>query len=74
MHGLRHTFAVNTLLDWYSSGEDVQAKLPMLSTYLGHVAPHTTYYYLTAVPELLILAARRLESLEETSDHARADA
>ena len=64
MHGLRHTFAVSTVLDWYSGGEDVQAKLPLLSTYLGHVEPATTYYYLTAVPELLTLAARRLERSE----------
>jgi integrase len=74
MHGLRHAFAVSTLLDWYSTGEDVQAKLPLLSTYLGHVEPATTYYYLTAVPELLTLAATRLEPPEETDDHTRTDA
>jgi integrase/recombinase XerD len=64
MHGLRHTFAVSTLLDWYANGENVQAKLPLLSTFLGHVEPATTYYYLTAVPELLTLAAQRLEPVE----------
>jgi len=60
-HDLRHTFAVNTLLGWYRAGDDVAAKLPLLSTYLGHVDPAATYWYLSAVPELLGLAAERLE-------------
>ena len=59
---LRHTFAVNTLLDWYRDGGDVAARLPSLSTYLGHVAPANTYWYLQAAPELLTEAARRLEA------------
>jgi len=61
LHDLRHTFSVNTLLGWYQAGEDVAAKLPLLSTYLGHVDPAATYWYLSAVPELLALAAGRLE-------------
>ena len=61
-HDLRHTFAVNTLLDWYRDGGDVAAQLPSLSTYLGHVAPANTYWYLQAAPELLTEAARRLEA------------
>jgi integrase/recombinase XerD len=61
LHDLRHTFAVNTLLGWYRGGEDVAAKLPLLSTYLGHVDPAATYWYLSAVPELFTLAAERLE-------------
>jgi integrase/recombinase XerD len=60
-HDLRHTFAVNALLGWYRAGDDVAAKLPLLSTYLGHVDPAATYWYLSAVPELLGLAAERLE-------------
>jgi integrase len=60
-HDLRHTFAVNTLLGWYRADHDVAAKLPLLSTYLGHVDPAATYWYLSAVPELLGLAAERLE-------------
>jgi len=60
-HDLRHTFAVNTLLRWYRGGVDVQARLPLLSTYIGHVDPRATYWYLQAVPELLALAADRLE-------------
>jgi integrase len=61
LHDLRHTFAVRTLLDWYRSGMDVGRRLHLLSTYLGHVDPAATYWYLTAAPELLALAARRLE-------------
>lgn len=60
-HDLRHTFAVATLLDWYRDGGDVTARLPLLSTYLGHTDPGSTYWYLSAAPELLALAARRLE-------------
>lgn len=61
IHDLRHSFAVTTLLCWYRDGVDVEAKLPLLSTYLGHVSPSSTYWYLTAVPELMGLAAQRLE-------------
>ena len=60
-HDLRHTFAVNAILDAYRSGGDVQARLPLLSTYLGHVHPKDTYWYLRAAPELLALACQRLE-------------
>ncbi|MCA1699789.1 MAG: tyrosine-type recombinase/integrase [Actinobacteria bacterium] len=60
-HDLRHAFAVRTLLDWYRDGLDVQARLPLLSTWLGHVNPASTFWYLHAAPELLQLAATRLE-------------
>jgi len=63
IHSLRHTFAVKTLLGWYRDGQDVQARMPALSTYLGHVAPAATYWYLTGTPELLALVAGRLEVL-----------
>lgn len=65
IHDLRHTFAVRTLLGWYQAGDDVEAKLPTLSTYLGHRDPRSTYWYLSAAPELLALAARRLELSRE---------
>jgi integrase len=65
IHDLRHSFAVHTLLDWYRNGEDVQPRLPWLATYLGHRDPHSTYWYLTAAPELLALAASRLEASQE---------
>lgn len=61
VHDLRHTFAVATLLGWYRAGDDVEARLPTLSTYLGHRDPRSTYWYLSAAPELLALAAGRLE-------------
>jgi integrase len=60
-HDLRHSFAVATLLDWYRDGGDVAARLPLLSTYLGHVEPANTYWYLHAAPELLAQAAQRLD-------------
>jgi len=61
LHDLRHSFAVRTILDGYRDGADVDARLTLLSTYLGHVDPKATYWYLSAAPELLELAARRLE-------------
>jgi integrase len=61
IHDLRHTFAIRTVLDWHRGGVDVEARLPLLSTYLGHIGPASTYWYLTAVPELLEAATARLE-------------
>ena len=65
IHDLRHSFAVHTLVSWYRNGDDVQIYLPRLSTYLGHRDPHSTYWYLSAAPELLALAAGRLEASAE---------
>ncbi|MBV9327135.1 MAG: tyrosine-type recombinase/integrase [Chloroflexi bacterium] len=65
LHDLRHTFVVRTVLDWHHTGVDVQAKLPVLSTYVGHVDPKSTYWYLSAAPELLALAASRVEAALE---------
>jgi len=64
-HDLRHTMAVRTLLDWIQAGEDVDRRMPELSTFLGHVQPESTYWYLQAVPELMALIAARLERLPE---------
>lgn len=61
IHDLRHSFAVKTLLGLYRDGDDVAARMPLLSTYMGHVDPAATYWYLSAAPELLGLAAQRLE-------------
>ncbi len=61
LHDFRHSFAVNTLLRWYRSGMDVERHLPELATYLGHSHVAYTYWYLSAEPELLQLAAQRLE-------------
>lgn len=60
-HDLRHHFAVTTLIGWHRDGENVHARLPELSTYLGHISPSSTYWYLQAVPELMALAADLLE-------------
>lgn len=62
IHDLRHTFAINTVQKWYHGGNRVEAKLALLSTYLGHVDPSSTYWYLTATPELMACAAARLEN------------
>ena len=64
---LRHSFAVKTLIGWYRSGIDVDAHLPLLSAWLGHADPVSTYWYLQAVPELMELAARRLRLTEENT-------
>jgi len=61
IHDLRHCFAVQTLIDWYRAGEDVEQELPVLSTFLGHAGVRDTYWYLSAAPELMSHAARRLD-------------
>ena len=65
VHDMRHSFAVHTLAGWYRAGKDVSALLPRLSTYLGHCDPVSTYWYLSAAPELLELAAARLRAAQE---------
>ena len=67
LHDLRHRFAVRTLLGWYRAGIDVEREMPKLTTYLGHTHVYVTYWYIEAVPELLELATRRLESQKETT-------
>jgi site-specific recombinase XerD len=62
VHGLRHTFAVRTLLRWYRDGIDPQARLNHLSTFLGHVGLHSTAVYLTITSELLESANQRFEA------------
>ena len=61
LHDLRHRFATRTLLKWYRTHRDVEAHLPELTTYLGHTHVNDTYWYLSAIPELLQLATRRWE-------------
>lgn len=62
IHDLRHSFAVRSMLDAYAAGEDGQTRLTLLSTWLGHVHPANTYWYLSASPELMAVAGRRLET------------
>ena len=61
VHDFRHRFAIRTLLCWYREGSDVEQRLPMLSTYLGHTCVRDTYWYLSACPELMQEAAQRLD-------------
>lgn len=65
LHDFRHRFAVETLIQWYRSGQDVERRLPVLSTYLGHVHVADTYWYLSACPELMGLAVKRFEDFWE---------
>lgn len=66
IHDLRHRYAVSTLLRWYRAGDDIEQRLPQLSTYLGHSHVRDTYWYLSACPELMEHAALRLEARWET--------
>jgi integrase len=61
LHDFRHRFAVETLLRWYRSGEDVRQRLPILSTYIGHSHVTDTYWYLSNTPELMAAAGDCLE-------------
>lgn len=61
IHDLRHRFATETLIHWYRSGVDAERRISVLSTYLGHVHVADTYWYLTACPELMGYAVKRLE-------------
>jgi integrase len=64
-HDLRHTMAVRTLIDWHWGGQDIDRRMPELSTLLGHADPASTYWYLEAVPELMALVSRRLGRVPE---------
>jgi integrase len=61
-HGLRHTFAVRTVLNWHRADVDVDRSMPLLSTYMGHSNPSSSYWYLQASPELMALVAARLDN------------
>ena len=67
-HDLRHSFAVRTILDGYRDEGEVEGRLATLSTYMGHTNPTDTYWYLSAAPELMQLAALRLE--RHLGDHS----
>jgi integrase len=61
LHDMRHRFATNTLVRWYRAGQDPERRLPLLSTYLGHVHIADTQWYLESSPELMRQAMLRLE-------------
>ena len=62
IHDFRHSFAVGTVQDWYRLGKNVEKLVPQLAMFLGHKHMNDTYWYLTATPELLQLAAKRAGS------------
>lgn len=62
LYDLRHTFACNTIIRWFKEGIDINHQILLLSTYLGHVKPSDTYWYLTGTPELLVLATNQFEN------------
>ena len=61
LHDLRHTFVVRRLMRWYAEGADVDRMMLALSTYVGHTEIFYTYWYLSAVPELLVIVAGKFE-------------
>jgi len=65
VHDIRHTFAVTALIGWYRTGADVAAQMPLLSRFMGHAGPASTFYYMHAAPELLGLAAQRLHDHQQ---------
>jgi integrase/recombinase XerD len=66
LHDFRHRLAILALVRWYRQGADVERRLPVLSTYLGHAHVEDTYWYLSASPDLLRLAAERAERTRGT--------
>ena len=71
IHDLRHSFAVTAMLDAYAAGQGGQTRLTLLSTWLGHVHPGSTYWYLSASPELMAVAGTRLEQHLASQSGAR---
>jgi integrase len=67
VHDIRHSYVLRILLGWYRDEVDVEAQLPLLSAFLGHTHPSDTYWYMEAAPELLAMAAERLEQTWEQS-------
>jgi integrase/recombinase XerD len=62
IHDMRHAFAVRVLVSWYRSGVDAAGRMALLSTYLGHVNPVDTYWYLSISPELIEVVTAHIES------------
>jgi integrase len=68
LYDLRHTFACKRLLSWYHEGVDLHTCVANLCTYLGHVKPTDTYWYLSATPELMAIASERFERFFTTRE------
>ena len=69
-HRLRHTVAISLLIGWYEKDRDVAVAMPLLSTYLGHVDPQSTYWYLTGTTELMGLAAAKLSTALDAQERS----
>ena len=65
MRHFRHRFALNTLIQWYRAGEDIERRLPLLSTFLGHAHVADTYWYVTGIPELMAIAGERFQNYSQ---------
>jgi integrase len=65
IHQLRHSFAVRRMMLWHGQGIDIDQAMLSLSTYLGHAKISNTYWYLTAVPELMALVGKKFERFAE---------
>ena len=61
LYDFRHTFATRTIMKWLEQSEDVNAKLYLLSTYMGHNHPEDTFWYLSSTPELMALSSNKYE-------------
>jgi integrase len=68
IHDLRHTFAVRRVLLWHEQGTDIDQAMLALSTYMGHAKISHTYWYLTAVPELMAVAAEKFERFAQAKE------
>ncbi|MEM5318629.1 tyrosine-type recombinase/integrase [Paraburkholderia sp. JHI869] len=69
IHDLRHTFVCRRILKWYQEGANIDNRIIALSTYLGHVKPSDTYWYLTAVPELMEVVNQKFARFAEGASH-----
>ena len=63
LYDFRHTFATRTIAKWLEQNEDVNAKLFLLSTYMGHNHPEDTFWYLSSTPELMSLSSNKYEQM-----------
>lgn len=68
IHDLRHTFAVRRMMLWETYGTEIDQVMLALSTYMGHAKISNTYWYLTAVPELMNVAAGKFERFAQTQE------